>query len=482
MAGADRRLGEADRPSTLARRLVGRTALRTRLTVVFAIAMTVGIVAIGAVVYVGVRADLLAAVDRDLGARADALTAALAADPTTRLESGHRFVDPDEAFAQILRPDGGLVDATAGMSAGPLLTAGQLARTDRPSFSTRSTPGLDDEQRLLALPAEVGGQQRVIVVGVTLGDRHEALVNLVVVLVVAGSIAVALACLGGWLLAGAALRPVERMRRHAAELAVGDSKAVLPVPSTGDELSRLGTTLNSLLERQRAAADRELRFVDEASHELRTPLAVLKAELDVSLSRDRTAPELVEALRAASRETDRLCALTDELLVLARSRQEGAPVRRDMIWLPALLRTSVKPLAGLTEAMARPVEVRAEEVSVWVDGQRLGQAVYNLTENALRHGAGLVTVTGEVTAGTLLLDVRDEGSGIPGSLRDNAFDPFRSEGRLDRSGGHGQALGHGLGLYIVRVIAVAHGGTAQVLDPCDGAGVRLEIPGVQPGG
>src|SRR5690349_8205484 len=314
------------------RRLSGRVrlggSLRLRLTAIFAGSMAIVVLLIGALVYHSMSAELLAAVDRDLGARADALTATLRVDPSTPLRSGHRFVDPDEAFAQILDPSGRIVDATAGVAGSPLLTPAQLRGIKEPRFLTRPPTASDDAQRILAVPAVVDGQARIVVVGLTLGDRHDALVHLLDVLTIAGLSSLAVTCVGGWMLAGAALRPVEQMRRRAAELAVRDTGATLPIPGTDNELTRLGVTLNSLLERQYAAAERERRFVDDASHELRTPLAVLKAELDVTLARPRRADEQLDALRAASRETNHLVSLTEDLLVLARSRQGGLPLRR----------------------------------------------------------------------------------------------------------------------------------------------------------
>ena len=125
-------------------------------------------------------------------------------------------------------------------------------------------------------------------IGATLGDRADSLHQLLVVLAVGGPTALLLSSAVGWAVAGAALRPVERIRRRASDISQSDPHARLPVPATRDALSRLAVTLNSLLSRLHAALEREHRFVDDASHEIPAPLAVLKAELDLALSRPRT--------------------------------------------------------------------------------------------------------------------------------------------------------------------------------------------------
>src|SRR5207237_8033050 len=113
-------------------------------------------------------------------------------------------------------------------------------------------------------------------VGATLGDRNDGLARLVLGLAIGGPVALLLVAGAGWALAGAALGPVERMRREAAAMSASEPDRRLPVPATGDELERLATTLNKLFDRLQEAMEREQRFVDEASHELRTPLGVLR--------------------------------------------------------------------------------------------------------------------------------------------------------------------------------------------------------------
>jgi len=151
------------------------------------------------------------------------------------------------------------------------------------------------------------------------GDRDEVLTTLLALMLVVGPLALLLATYAGYRLAGAALRPVESMRREAAEISSATSGSRLPLPETRDEIHRLGETLNEMLERLDAGLQRERRFVGDASHELRTPLTLLKTELELALRRERTPEELELAIRSATEEVERLIRLAEELLVLDRS-------------------------------------------------------------------------------------------------------------------------------------------------------------------
>src|SRR5919197_742773 len=147
----------------------------------------------------------------------------------------------------------------------------------------------------------------------------------------------ALVTWGGWALAGAALRPVERMRGEAAAISLAEPERRLAVPPTGDELAGLATTLNAMLDRLQEAVQREQRFLDAAGHELRTPLGVLRMELDLALARARTREELAAALRNASEETDRLVRLAEDLLVASRTSGGRLPLHRSETEVDELL-------------------------------------------------------------------------------------------------------------------------------------------------
>lgn len=448
-----------------------RLPIRARLTLVSACLMAVLLVALGTFLYLRLEADLIAVVDSGLRSRAQVLLGAARAD---QLPEGGGLAESDEAIAQVLGRDGTVVASSSGLPGDPLLRPVEVANLDRPTFFDADVRTVEEPvpARLLAVP---GPEERAVVVGASLEDQREALARLLALLAVGGPIAVVLASGVGWLVAGSALRPVERMRVEAEAVSASEPGRRLPVPATGDEVARLGETLNRMLERLEDAVERERRFVSDASHELRTPLANLKAELELALRRSRTSEELVSAIRSAAEETDRLAMLAEDLLVLARA-EGGLPVRREDVDLGELVREVVATFSIRASERGIGLEPRLQEgLRATVDPIRLRQAVGNLLDNALRHTAPGGRVTLDLTRrnGTLSIRVEDTGDGFSPSFLPEAFEPFsRTDPGRARDDG-----GAGLGLAIVRAVAEAHGGSAEAGNrPEGGAVVEVRLP------
>lgn len=453
-------------------RLRAKAPLRLRLTLAFALSMAAVLTGLGAFLHARLGTELLRGIDFELRSRAGVIATALDNTGPVPVDAGRDVLDPDEAFAQVLDSSGAIVDASESVRGRPLLSRAQLRQVSRATFFTQRVPAVDDLARLLAVPASAGGRPVIIVVGANLGDRRDALVRLRILLLTAIPAALLLASGIGWLVAGAALRPVERIRSEAATISRSSPEQRLTVPDTGDELARLADTLNQLLNRQQEALDREQRFVDEASHELRTPLAILKAELDLAISRPRSHAELSATVSTAAGETDRLVTLAERLLVLARSRPGRLPPRRETISLRQFLDDSVTPFASQAVAVSATITVDAPDEPVRIDPLRLRQAVHNLLDNALRHCAGApVVVTGRRGQAEVSISVSDCGPGFPPAMLDGA------SGRPSANGSGPPPHGAGLGLAIVRTVAEAHGGRVALTNPpTGGARVDLVIP------
>jgi len=449
-----------------------RLSIRTRLTLTSGALMAAVLLALGAFVYLRFEAELLAAVDTGLRARAQTL---LSGSEGGGLADGSGLIERDEVFAQLVSSDGRVLESSSGIEGGPLLPPETVAELEGMHLSTAEVHTVEEavSARLLAVPA---GGDVVLVVGASLEDHRDALARLLALLLIGGPAGVVLACGVGWLVAGGALRPVDRLRIEAEAISGSEPGRRLPVPSTRDELARLGESLNRMLGRLDDAIERERRFVGDASHELRTPLANLKAELELALRRARTSGELTAALRSAAEETDRLTRLAEDLLVLVRTDGGRLPVRREPMDVGQLIRDEVGSFTGRASALrVSLVPVVASGLYAEVDGARLRQAVGNLIDNALRHTpvGGRVAVELSDRGGVLTIEVADSGEGFQPAFLERAFDPFsRSDAARSRTEG-----GAGLGLAIVRAVAEAHGGSVEAGNLADGgAAVTMRIP------
>lgn len=458
-----------------------RVPIRLRLAAAFAVAMAVVLALTGWFLYARLGSHLSLALDRQLRLRAQDL-ATVVREPGAPLASagGSQLVEQGESYAQLLDDRGRVLDATPPLYGASLLSATELrtARGGTIFAERRSVPGLDEPSRLLATPVVSRGQRLVLVVGATREDRAETLAALRNELLIAGPIALALASLAGYALAGLSLRPVESMRSRAAEISAETPGERLPVPQTGDEVERLGETLNDMLARLEAGLERERDFVADAGHELRTPLALLRTELELALRHAQSPEELREAVRRSSEEVDRLAQLAEDLLLIARSDRGRLPLRFEALETLELLTSVASRFEWRAQQAGRHLSAgEASGFQVQGDRIRLEQALGNLVDNALRHGGGEVRLSAAPANGLVELHVTDEGSGFPPEFLGQAFERFS---RPDQARVRG---GSGLGLSIVRVIAEAHGGSAHVANKDrGGADVWVALPSAAPAG
>ena len=452
---------------------MSRLPIRVRLTLVFAVVMTVVLAALGAFLYLRLGSTLDERVNERLHARSDALASA-AAGGATRVED-LRFVGDEDGLAQVIDSDGSITAAFGYPARSQLLTDDELERAQGARIVIeRIVEGSDGDfapARLVAEPV-AGESGRVVLVGESLEDRDDALDALRTQLLIALPLALLVSSGIGYLVAAAALRPMEAMRRRAGEISSSTSSRRLPLPAAHDEVHRLGETLNEMLERLDAGLERERRFAADASHELRTPLALLKAELELALRQPRSAGELEEALRSASVETDRLVQLAEDLLLVSRADQGRLPIRREELDVDELLSSAAGRFQRRAADEGRPIQVQTVDGLVLPgDSARLGQALANLVDNALRYGTGTVELAARDRDGTIELHVTDEGAGFDAEFLPHAFERFS---RHDEARGRG---GTGLGLAIVDAIARGHGGSAHAANRGGGgADVWLSLP------
>ena len=434
-----------------------RWPLRTRVALAFLAATAIAVTGLGVLVQLRVSDALEDRLRDSAGAEADRLEAERGRDLLEAVSA----LD-GEVHAQVLTR-GGDVEASSGLVADPLLGAAELRASRRSGWLEKTVTVLDDDaaargkpeperERVLLLVEPV--DEGFLVVGTSRQDADEALVTLQNQLLIAGPLALAAAGGLGYLVAGAGLRPIERMRSRAATISARSAGERLPVPEADDELRRLALTLNAMIGRLDDALQRERRFVADASHDLRTPLALMRTEIELALAGERTPEELRLALHSVDDEVRRLIALAEDLLAQVGSGGslpiESRPV--DLVDLATRVVERFRPAAGDREielSAPRPVEVRG-------DATHLDRALSNLVDNAIRHGAGGIEVAVVGGPDRAVVTVTNEGDGLPQNLWPRSADP-------------------GLGLTIVREIARAHGGSIDV-ERVDGrACVRLVV-------
>jgi len=287
------------------------------------------------------------------------------------------------------------------------------------------------------------------------------LVGLPLLVVVSGILA--------WILAGRALRPVEAIRSEVADITAQDLHRRVPESTLDDEIGRLARTMNAMLARLEAAADRQRQFVSDASHELRSPLAALLAQVEVARAHPSTT-DWQEVADAVTEEGGRLSHIVDDLVLLARSDEGHLAPGHDLVDLDELV------LAEAARLRARGrVEVDSRRVGagrVLGDRDQLRRVVRNLTDNAERHAESTVTFGLGQHLGWVELVVADDGPGIPPDQRRRVFERFT---RLDTARNRA-AGGTGLGLAIVGEVVATHGGSVEVADSPIGARIVVRLP------
>ncbi|MEV0698668.1 ATP-binding protein [Saccharopolyspora sp. NPDC050389] len=281
--------------------------------------------------------------------------------------------------------------------------------------------------------------------------------------------AVLLTALAAWFASGRALRPVEAIRRELAEVSESQLDRRVPVPRSRDEVARLARTTNATLDRLQHAHDQQERFVADASHELRSPLANLRAGLEVALAH----PDRVDWPEVAHRsllDVQRLQRITADLLQLAVD-PAGQPAPSAVVDLADVVAEQVAERSfdpgGRTvrSIVDGPAPVAGEPV-------QLERLLRNLLDNAVRHAHSAVTVRVGQQADEVVLEVLDDGPGIPVEDRERVFGRFA---RLDDARTR-DAGGSGLGLTLARDIATRHGGSLRAEDSETGARLVARLP------
>jgi len=269
------------------------------------------------------------------------------------------------------------------------------------------------------------------------------------------------------------LRPLAAIARTADLIRGGDLSHRVERAEPRTEVGKLGLALNTMLDRIEVSDSRLRRFVADASHELRTPLAAVRAYAELfSRGADKRPDDLARSMSGISRESERMSALVDDLLLLARL-DEGVPLEREPVALAVLATEAVE--TARTVDPSRRIALEAEPLVVLGDRVRLRQVLDNLLGNVRSHTPPGTPASVRLTRGngSAVIEVLDEGPGMAPADLERVFERFyRTDGHRSRASG-----GAGLGLSIVAAIAEAHQGTvAASAAPGRGASFRVSLP------
>ena len=440
--------------------------IRVRLTAWYVCLLAVVFIVLGGFLTLRLHAALLKGLDESLATRAAQISLGL------RDGCEGEFQDVSDASlvglpqgesgAQFLTPDGAISESSGDPAAQqPLLSREEIATVLAGSTVTRTVPAPPDGEPFHILAVSLPSQTcpGVIVVATSTDEIERSVRALVVQLSLGMPLALLVAGLGGWWLAGRALAPVGQMTRRAETIGVERLDERIDVPADRDELQRLAVTLNAMLDRLERGVEDKRRFAADASHELRTPLAVMRAELDVSLREADLARSARDALESAREEVERMHAIVENLLTLARADDGSLELLREPLDLSDVTTTVAANAAAFTRSKGVVLRTEGPHANVVADRARIEQVVMNLVSNAIRFSpaGGSVGVSTWLRDGGAGCSVTDEGPGVSPEIAGRIFERFVRADPVRTNDG-----GSGLGLAICHEIVTAHGGRIWV--------------------
>lgn len=374
-----------------------------------------------------------------------------------------------DSFIQVVNAAGEVTEGSSNV----VIADGPVAWRPAGKFAVRTITAplhaLTGDFRVAALSAAANDGPVVVYVGRSLRNVNHDIRVAGMMLGVGLPLLVALVGTTTWFLVGRALKPVESIRLKVADISGSDLHRRVPQPATRDEIARLASTMNGMLDRLETATDRQRRFVDDASHELRSPLAVLRGELEIALNHTETADWPAVAARMLG-DVARQERLVHDLLFMARSEHDDQRAPHLLVDLDAVVFDEVERIRVRSTVPIDVTGLSAAPVRGWAE--ELARVVANLLDNAVRHATSKVQVTVGINGESAVLVVHDDGPGIPLHLRDQIFERFAriDEGRSRDRGGTG------LGLAIASEIIENHGGTIKVEDAVNGARLVVRLP------
>jgi len=311
-----------------------------------------------------------------------------------------------------------------------------------------------------------------VLVGRDIGDELAGLRRTAWLLAGSGGAVFLLGLTGGWWIAARALRPIAEISATATKISDGDLAQRIRPDDSESELGQLARDLNNTFARLQAAFARQAQFTADASHELRTPVAVVLAQTQSALARERPAAEYRESLAACGRAAQRMRGLIESLLMLARFDSDETPEAPERCDLSRIAEESVALLKPLADENNVRLDVETTPAHCWGNAGQLAQAAGNIVGNAIHYNrpGGTVRVMVHPEADGAVLIVADTGQGINTEDLPHIFERFY---RAEKSRPEGREHS-GLGLAIAKAIIEKHGGTIDVTSE-SGVGTTFRV-------
>ena len=413
------------------------------------------------------------------------------------LPDGHaltalRLNQTSQEMVLLLRPDGSVLDARGPLTSSEIQQLRAMAEQNSEMIDLTTSQNhshgwwaWDTTYRVLITPM-LNQNARVASLLVGLPRPHS--ISLLEIWLFHGTLALLVAAIGGYWLAGKALRPVKMITRTANEISVTDLRRRLHLQSR-DEFGELAATFDHMLARLEAAFKRQAQFTADASHELRTPLTIIDLEINRALTQLEQPEAYRHVLEQIQAENEQMTATVNSLLLLARADTGQMTLDLQEVDLSDIALASVErllPLARQSQVTLATGDL--PEVLVRGDPQYLGQMMTNLIENGIKYSSGIgkrvyIELACEQERWGVVR-VQDDGPGISNDHLPYLFERFyrvdkarsrRQKGpALSSKPGYGEPGGSGLGLSIVQWIVQAHGGEIRVESKI-GAGTLFEV-------
>lgn len=453
-------------------------SLRTRLIVWHTAIVAAVLLAASVAIYSYLSYSMLRVIDTSLDRSAQTLEKRLKFPDQPPANGAAPIFVPQ--FVQMITPDGTITDQLRDSEGHSIeVDIESLHRVDQLGTQTQTvTANSGEAVRLVTRRVldESGRTDFYIRVGQSLDDLRTAQRKLLLLLGAIIPLALLLTIAGGWLMAGRALAPVDRLTRAARSITETRLSERVEAPGSADEIQRLAETFNEMLDRLETAFGRQRQFTADASHEIRTPLAIVRNELDVALRRERTSAEYQETLSRLQTEVVRISRLVEDLLTLARADAGEARLEQEPLPIVATALEVFEQMRPLAEAKGIRATFSAPSDAVLVRGDlmRVKQLLLNLLDNAIKFTgeSGEVGLTIVQKAGEVVIEVSDTGRGIEPESQPRIFERFYRQSHTAET-----PAGSGLGLAICQWIVSAHDGRIEVeSEPGKGSCFRVRFP------